>query len=433
MTSLIQWAVRNTPAMNTLMMAILVVGVVCLRYMRREVFPEFELEVISIVVSYPGATPEEVEDGICEKIEEAVRAVSGIKKIHSVAREGVGSVTLELEADIRNVQKILDEVRSEVDRIPSLPELAEEPDIRQITLRREAIQVGVLGPESDSPRAKVALRNLAERVREEILRLPSVSQAELVGVPKYEIDVEVSEKTLRRYGLTLQDVARVLREQNIEIPGGTLKTDLQEILLRGKSKFEVGPEIAKLPVLTDPTGVVLTVGDLGHVRDEFEDVTALHRINGRPGLVIQVEKTAQEDLMAITDEVRRFVDQAGRPGGFELPEGLALTYWGDMSLPVHDRLSLLTRNGLQGLALVLIALAVFLDLQLAFWVAAGIPISVLGASALMFYTGQTLNMLSMFGFLMALGIVVDDAIVVGENIYAHRQMGKSFRDAAIEG
>ncbi|NOX55078.1 MAG: efflux RND transporter permease subunit, partial [Planctomycetes bacterium] len=433
MTALIRWAVRNTPAMNTLMIGILVVGAVCLRYMRREVFPEFELEVITIVVPYPGATPEEVEDGICEKIEEAVRAVSGIKKIRSVAREGVGSVTLELEADVRNVQKVLDEVRSEIDRIPSFPELAEDPEVKQVTLRREAIQVGVLGPETDDPEAQVTLRNLAERVREEILRLPSVSQAELVGVPKYEIDVEISEKTLRRYGLTLQDVARVLREQNLEIPGGTLKTDLQEVLLRGKSKFDVGAEIAKLPILTDPTGVVLTVGDLGRVRDEFEDVTALHRINGRPGLVIQVEKTAQEDLMAITDEVRLFVDQAGKPGGFELPDGYELTYWGDMSIPVRDRLSLLTRNGLQGLALVLIALAVFLDLRLAFWVAAGIPISLLGASALMFYTGQTLNMLSMFGFLMALGIVVDDAIVVGENIYAHRQMGKSFLDAAVEG
>jgi len=433
MKGLVRWAIANTPAMNTLMAAILIVGSASLYFTHREVFPEFELEIILVTVPYPGAAPEEVEEGICQKIEEAVQAVDGINKIYSIAREGSAFVILELESDVPDVQKILNEVRSEIDRIPSLPELTEDPKVEQITLRREAIQVGVIGPEDDSPEAEVALRQLAERVRRELLLLPSVSQAELVGTKAYQIDIEIPEETLRKYGLTLQQVARIVRQQNIELPGGTMKLDLHEVLLRGKDKRHIGRLIAEIPVVTDPSGVVLTVGDLGQVRDQFEDVTALHRINGQPGLVIRVDKTSKEDLMAITREVRRFVQQANKPGGIQLPPGYRLTYWGDLSVVVQDRLNLLARNGLQGLILVFIALATFLEIRLAFWVALGIPVSLLGASAFMLYTGQTLNMLSMFGFLMALGIVVDDAIVVGENIYAHRERGKGLIAAAVDG
>lgn len=433
MKSLIQWAIRNTPAMNTLMVAVLVVGAVSLGWLHREIFPEFELEIIQVVVPYPGASPEEVEEGICQKIEEAVRAIDGIKKMHGVAREGSGFVILELEADVPNVQKVLNEVRSEIDGIPSFPELAEDPEVKQITIRNEAIRVGVLGPEDGSSEGEVALRNLAERVRQELLLLPSVSQAELIGTKEYQVDIEIPERALREYGLTLQDAARIVRRENVELPGGTMRTDLQEVLLRGKDKREIGHEIAKIPLVTDPGGVVLTVGDLGNVRDEFADVTALHRVNGKPAQVVKIEKTADEDLMAITEEVRGFVDAADGPGGFELPDGYRLAYWNDHSVVVQDRLDLLARNGLQGLILVFIVLAVFLEIRLAFWVALGIPISILGACGFMLFTGQTLNMLSMFAFLMALGIVVDDAIVVGENIYAHRQMGKRLVPAAVDG
>jgi len=456
MKSLIKWAIDNTPAMNTLMAAILLVGAVSLYFLHREVFPEFELEIILVTVPYPGASPEEVEEGICQKLEEAVQTIDGIKNLHAVAREGAGNVILELEADVPDVQKVLNEIRSEVDRIPSMPDLAEDPEIKQITLRREAIQVGIIGPDDESPEAEVALRDVAERVRTELLHLPSVSQAELLGTKQYQIDIEIPEATLRKYGLTLQDVARVVRQENIEVPGGTMKTDLQEVLLRGKNKHEIGHEIAKIPLVTDANGVVLTVDDLGEVRDEFEDVAAQHRIavakegtpnlsdgesdevsrhriDGKPGLVIKVEKTAKEDLLAITGEVRDFVEHAGSPDGFSLPPGYRLSYWGDMSVVVKDRLNMLSRNGLQGLALVFFVLAAFLEIRLAFWVALGIPIAVLGACGIMLYTGQTLNMLSMFAFLMALGIVVDDAIVVGENIYAHRQTGKKFIPAAIDG
>lgn len=433
MKSLTRWAIHNTPAMNTLMVSVLVVGVVSLFFLRREVFPEFDLEIIQVMVPYPGASPEEVEEGICQKIEEAVQSISGIKKMNSVAREGSGVVILELESNVKNVQKVLNEIRSEVDRIPSFPELSEDPEVKQITIRREAIQVGVIGPDDESLAAEVALRDLTERVRQRLLLLPSVAQAELVGTKEYQIDIEIPEATLRKYGMTLQDVANIVRRENIEMPGGTMKTDMQEVLLRGKDKKQIGHEIANIPIVTDPSGVVLTAGDLGHVRDEFTDVTALHRINGKPALAIKIEKTSEEDLLAIADEVRGFVDDVHASNGFEMPPGYELIYWGDQSVIVRDRLNLLTRNGMQGLILVFIVLAAFLELRLAFWVALGIPISILGACAFMAVSGQTLNMLSMFGFLMALGIVVDDAIVVGENIYSHRQMGKRFIPAAVDG
>jgi len=455
MKSVIRWAIKNKPAMNTLMIAILVVGTASMFIMRREVFPGFELEYIVITVPYPGASPEEVEEGICQKIEEAVRATDGIKKIISVAREGAGTVLLELKSGEPNTQKILNKVRSDVDRIPSFPEMAEDPEVEQFLLRRPAIRVGVIGPESDNPEAERRLRDVAEEVRDELLQLPSVSQVEMVGVKDYQIDVEISEETLRKYGLTLQQVAQIIRRENIELPGGTMKTDSQEILLRGKNKRLLGHEIAKIPLVTQPDGVVLTVGDLGVVRDEFVDTTAIHRINGKPGMVIAVQKTAAEDLLEIVHEIKQFLGEAqgqpeekpegffGRikqslagghlPSSYRLPYGYSLTTWDDNSVMVEDRINLLTRNGLQGLALVLVVLAVFLELRLAAWVAMGIPISILGGAAIMLGIDQTLNMLSLFAFLMVLGILVDDAIVVGENVYTHRQGGKGLIEAAVDG
>ncbi len=425
MKSIIRWATRNEPAMNTLLVTTLIVGVASMLLMRREMFPEFELDIVLVSVPYPGASPEEVEEGICQKLEEAVRSVDGIKRQTAVAQEDVGFLVLELQAG-QNAQKILNEVRSEVDGITTFPELAEEPDIKELTYRIPAIRVGVVGEESDDPQAEWRLREVTEKVRDDLLLLPSVSQADILGARPYQIDVEIPEEQLRKYGLTLQQVAAVIRRQNVELPGGTMRTRAHDVLLRGKHKFEVGEEIAELPVLDDLSGDVITVGDLGNVRDEFEDTYFRCRIDGRPGLVISVNRTTSEDLLAMAEEVRDYVRNADFPG-------YQLSYWDDRSVDVKDRMQMLVRNGLQGLALVFIVLAIFLDLRLAFWVALGIPVAVFGAGAVLLATGQTLNMLSMFAFLMALGIVVDDGIVIGENIFQHRLMNKSMVQAAIDG
>ncbi|MGD9722536.1 MAG: efflux RND transporter permease subunit [Pirellulales bacterium] len=428
MKFLIQWAVRNTPAVNTLVISGMLVGVLCLAQMRREVFPDFALEIILVTVPYPGASPDEVEEGICQKIEEAVRPIENIKRVVSIAQEGSGFVVIELEADVQDVQKVLNEVRSEVDRIPSFPILAEEREVKQITMRQPVISVGVLGPDRTDPDAELELREVAERVRDDLLQQPAVSQATIVGAREFQIDVEIPEDTLRKYGLTLQRVAEIIRRQNVEIPGGTMRTDSQEVLLRGKNKRTIGEDILDIPLITAPGGVVLSVGDVGTVRDEFDDsITSISRINGRPGLAISVERTTTEDLLAMVDDVNRYVATA------DLPAGYKLVTWNDQSVEVRDRLNMLATNAVQGLILVFLLLAVFLDLRLAFWVSLGIPVAILGTCAVLFALGHTLNELTTFGFLMVLGMLVDDAIVVGENVYEHRQRGKSFAQAAIDG
>ena len=426
MNDLIRGAIKNTPAMNTLMIGLLLVGAICVYSMRREVFPEFELEIVLVTVPYPGASPEEVEEGICQKIEEAVRSVEGIKKQTSVAKEGAGSVVLELTTSV-DPQRVLNEVRSEVDRIPSFPLLAEDPEVKQITLRQPAIKIGVLGPATTDSEAERQLRAVAEEVRDDLGRLPAVSQANITGAKAFQIDVEISESTLRRHGLTLQQVAGIIRRENFELPGGTIRTDSQDILVKGKNKGTIGIDIEQIPLVTDPSGVVLTVGDLGHVRDEFTDIESFTQINGRPGMVVSVDRTTTEDLLKMTDAVHAYVKSKQMPAGYEL------VTWSDRSVEVRDRLALLVENGLQGLVLVVVLLAIFLNFRLAFWVSAGIPISILGACIILYFTGNTMNMLTTFTFVMALGIVVDDAIVVGENIYAHEMMGKKPLDAAIDG
>ena len=429
MRTIVAWTVRNMPAMNTLVIAILLVGAMAFASMRREVFPEFDLEIVLVSVPYPGATPEEVEEGICQKVEEACRSVSGIKKITSVAQEGMGYCVFELQDSVKDVQKTLGEIRSEVERIPSMPELAEDPKIEQVTLRTPAIKVGVLAPK-DAPgdtAAELELRDVAEVVRDDLLALPAVSAANLMGAKDYQIDIEISEETLRKYGLSLQKVAEIVRRENLELPGGTIRSEQGEILLRGKNKKYVGAEIAKLPLVTLPDGLVLTVGDLGTVRDEFADVANTNQINGRPGMVVSIDRSSGEDLLAMVADVKKYVADARLPAGYEL------TVWADQSIDVQDRLKMLIENGIQGLVIVFVMLALFLDLKIAFWVAMGIPFSMLGTGALMYGTDQTLNMLSMFAFLMAIGIVVDDAIVVSDNVDRHRRMGKSLTAAAIDG
>ena len=247
------------------------------------------------------------------------------------------------------------------------------------------------------------------------------------GTRDYQIDIEISEDTLRSHGVSLPQVASVVRRENYELPGGTIRAKSQEVLLRGHNRRLTGEEIAKLPLITQRDGAVLTIGDLGVVRDEFTDTASVSELNGQPVLVLSVQRSATEDLLAMVDAVKQFVAEA------EMPEGYRLTTWADRSKEVRGRIDLLVRNGIQGLLIVFLILATFLELRLAFWIALGIPFSLMASSAYLYFTGQTLNMISMFAFIMALGIVVDDAIVIGENIYAHRQMGKSYWKAALDG
>ena len=429
MTSVIRWAVDNAPATNTMVVAIMLLGCFCGALMQREFWPYSDLDVVRVSVEYRGASPEEIEEGICQRIEENVRSVQGVRRITSVSREGSGIVSIELEAKVSeaDVQEILGEVRSRVDGITSFPALAEKPIVQRQQPRTSALSIGVIGPDERSIESSMFLRELSERIRDEVLLLEEVSQAEVVGVARYQIDVEVSEDVLRQYNLSLSQVADVIRMENVEIPGGTIKTASQEILLRGSNRQSTGENIANIPVISDSNGAVLTIGDIGLVRDEFTDDSAISRINGRPGLAIQIDTTQTEDIINVGKAVHQFVRD------YDPPEGYELIYFRDRTDDVEARLMLLLKNGWQGLLLVFILLTLFLELRLAIWVSMGIPLSIAGAISLMYFTGQTLNMTSMFAFLIALGIMVDDAIVIGENIYVHRKMGKGLREAAIDG
>ncbi len=458
MRSVIKWAIANSPAMNTFLIASLIVGAVSMVIMRREVFPAFNLEILLVTVPFPGATPAEVEDGICQKLESATANIDGVRKMTSVAKEGFGYVILELDNNVSDVQMVLDETRSQIDQITSfMPPRAEQPEVKQIVFRRPAISVGIIGPElplgveRNSPEALESerqLRELTEEVRADLLDLrpvppvnpvrrilsslfqpkgPAISSAEIAAERPYEISVEVSEDTLRQFGIGLSGFAQMIRQQNIDMPGGKMITGSQEMLLRGNNKREDGIGIADLPAITKPDGDVVRVGDIANVVDGFAETTSINLINGRPGLVIEVTKTNKEDLFTVVDAVKSYATTK------KLPPGYKVETWGDISVDVVDRIDLLVKNGAQGLLLVFIVLAVFLELRLAFWVAMGIPISILGAGFVLLVFGQTMNMLSMFAFLMALGIVVDDAIVIGENIYNKREAGLGSVAAAIEG
>lgn len=449
MLNTIRWAVRNAPAMNLMTFGLILMGTFCILTMRKEVFPEFELEIILVSVPYPGASPDEVEEGICQKVEEACQSIAGVKKMTSIARESGGFLVIELESSVKDVQKILNEVRSEIDQIPSFPELAEDPDVKQITFRAPAIAVGITGPPIDSPDAEKQLREIAESVRNELLQQPpyygdnfvlnalttifpaketgGISTANIASAKQMEIDVEISEETLRKHGLTLRQVADVIRKENLEIPAGSIKTPNQEMVVRGKNKYSEGHEIAKIKVISMPNGDIMTVGDLGSVQDGFEDRVRINEINGKPGLVISIEKTTEEDLMTVVGTVKNYIKNKKMPQGYEL------TYWADQSIDVQDRIDLLVENGSQGLLVVFFVLALFLEFRLAFWVAVGIPVSIVGSALILVAFGQTLNMLTLFSFLLTLGIVVDDAIVISENVFAKRQQGMSLLRAAIEG
>jgi len=431
MRSVVAWAIRNTPSMNTLMIAALAVGVVSMLMLQRERYPEFRPDEVVVRVIYPGASPTETEEGICLKVEEAIRSIVGVGKLTSRATEGRGTVTAELEPDVDQPQRVVNEIRAAIDSIPSFPEEAERPEVRLRVRFQSVISVAVLAPAAldptNDPVDERQLRDLAETIHDELLELPEVSHIELWQAKPYQIDVEVSEETLQEYGLTHDDVAVALRQSNLDLPAGQIKAAADEILIRTADKQVTGQRIAAIPVRTDQNGTVVTIGDIANVRDGFADIDTVATLDDRPVMSIKIRMTADEDMLTIRDQVVEYV--ATRP----MPPGYELKTWDDYSKQARDRLDLLSRNGVYGLLLVFAVLGLFLDVRLAFWVALGIPVSVFGTCAVMLATGATLNIYSMFAFVMALGIVVDDAIVIAENVYAHRLRGRPPLEAAIDG
>ncbi|GAB4322486.1 MAG: efflux RND transporter permease subunit [Candidatus Sumerlaeia bacterium] len=418
------WSVKNRVTINMIMVLILIAGLFTLWTLRRESFPQFALDYIYITMAYPGAAPAEIEEGICVKIEEAIKGVDGIKKITSTASEGVGTVVAELEPGVRDAREILDEIELEVDRIETFPEEAKDPIIRQVVLHDPVIYVAVYG---NAP--EPTLRRLAERVRDDLTDTPAITQAELSGARPYEISIELSEARLREFGLTFDEVALAVRRASLDLPGGVIKAPGGEVALRAKGQRYTGREFEQITVKTLPSGARLTVGQVARVVDGFEDVDQRVRFNGQPAVIVNVMKTKEQDLLAIADTVHEYVSAHSH----SLPPGINMTSFFDQSVMVRDRISLLMRNGVQGLILVFLCLTLFLEFRLAFWVALGIPISFMGAMWVLGLRNDSINMISLFAFIMVLGMVVDDAIIIGENIYTKYEQGLSPARACIEG
>ena len=423
MKSVITWFAENHVAANLLMLAICVAGVMSAATIKQEVFPDMELDLIQIQVLYLGATPSEVEESICIKIEEQVQGIDGIKKITSTAAEGIGVVMVELDRNVDG-QKVLDDLKSEVDRIITFPEETEKPVVTLLERRAPVIDMIVAGDVSER-----TLKVLADDIRDDLVGLDGITYAEVVGTRPYEISIEVSEQTLRSYGLTLADVTRAVKLNSLDLPGGSVKTDAGEILVRTKGQRYTGEQFANIVVIPRPDGTEVALGQIATVKDGFEDIDAAARLDGRSAAMISVYRTGNEGVLGVANTVKKYVAEQND----SLPSGVTLTTWYDRSDIYRSRMNLLTRNGLIGLVLVFLCLATFLQLRLAFWVALGIAISFLGAFYVIPWFGVSLNMISMFAFIVSLGIVVDDAIVVGENIFAYRERGYSRQRAATLG
>lgn len=422
MKNIIRWFITNTVAANLLMVFILIAGFFTLSRLRMEVFPDITIPIINVSVIYPGASPEDIEESICVKVEEQVQGINGLKRITSSSNEGYGSINIEVENGY-DIDGVKDEVKSQVDAITSFPEGAEKPTVRSFDGQPEVITIAVHGEVDE-----VSLLNIAEKIRDEVNELPSITQTRLGKKPR-EISIEVSENTLQKYGLSFDYIANRIRSSSMDVPGGAIETYDGEILIRSKGQAYTGGDFGLIPVLSMPDGSTLLLRDIATINDGFQDVEYDIKFNSEPAKLIRVYRTGDQNALDIADEVHKYLEKKNTL----MPPGISLTPMKDESVILRGRIELLTDNAYLGLCLVLLVLALFLKPKLAVWVSLGIPISFMGGFWLLPVFDISINMISLFTFILVLGIVVDDAIVVGENIHIFRKRGFNPADAALEG
>lgn len=415
---------QNGVASNILMVFLLVAGLFSISTIVQEVFPEFSMDTIQINVQYPGATPEEIEESIVQRIEERIKAVEGVKEITATASENIGAVSAEVTIDA-DVTRVLDDIKAEVDRIITFPDETERPEVQEITNRQSALRIALYGDVSER-----ALKEVAFRVEEELASLPEITYVETSGVRNYEISINVPKEVLRSYGLTLRDVARAVQQGSLDLPAGNIRTSSQEVRVRTLGQNYTQQDFEDIVVISELNGTQVKLSQIAQVNDGFEETQLVTQYNGQRAAFVEVFRTSDERVLEVVAAAKNHIDNEVRAN---LPEGVSIETWEDGAQNLRDRLSLLSKNAILGLLLVVFALALFLNIRLAFWVAVGIGISFIAAFSIMQMFGVTLNLMSLFAFILAIGIVVDDAIVVGENIYAARENGATGLDAAIQG
>ncbi|HRU23749.1 MAG TPA: efflux RND transporter permease subunit, partial [Candidatus Latescibacteria bacterium] len=422
-TGPLAWMVHNRVTASLLMLVFIIGGLVTAYRIKQEVYPEFELDRVDIRVPYPGASPEEVEQGIILVVEEAIRGIDGIKQITATAAEGSGSVSVEIEEGA-DAQRVYQDIQQAIQRISTFPQDAEKPQVALAISRRNVLAILIYGDVDDW-----VLRDVAEFVREKLLQKPGITQVDLSGVRDYEIHVDISQENLRRYNLTLAQVAQTIRQVAVELPGGSIKSDAGEILLRVEERRDWAREFGDIPIITTPSGVVVHLSDIAEVREGFEDSNRLATFDGQLAVNVDVYRVGDQTPIGVSNAAHEALEEIAA----DFPPGVHYAFRMDQSVTYRQRLDLLLRNAASGLILVLLVLGLFLAPKLALWVTMAIPTAFLGTILFMPALDVSINMMSMFAFIMALGLCVDSAIVAGENIYEYRRRGMEVLDAAVQG
>jgi multidrug efflux pump subunit AcrB len=422
---LIAWFAGNHVAANLLMFMIIAFGIVSTFTIRKQTTPDFELNTVQVRVPYLGAAPQEVEEGVVIKIEEAIQDVDGIVELRSVAREGLGTVTAEVATDA-DINEILSEIKTRVDAIATFPALTEKPVIYKEEVPIHVVFVSLYGNLDEFAR-----KALAQQIRDELMTLPPVNQVEILGDRAYEISIEVPEHVLRKYGLTMSEVSDAIRSASVDMPGGVINTAGGDILLRTEGQVYTGTEFGQLVLRTFPDGTRLTLGSIATIKDSFVETEGYGRFNGQETAILRVLAGGQQNELATAAAVKQYIERKAA----SLPEGVQMEIWVDRSHYLNGRLEMMMKNMLQGAALVFLILTLFLRLKVAIWVTIGIPIAFFGAMWLMPFGPWpvTINVISLFGFILVLGIVVDDAIIIGESVYTQIRAEGHTLDNVVKG
>lgn len=421
---MIRWFTNNGVAANLLAIIAVVTGLIVASGIKLELFPELDLDIVQITVPYPGAAPEEVESGIVELIEDRIQDVDGIKKLSAFASEGAAILTAEVERG-SDAGEVRDKIKVRVDAIENFPEEAEEPTVEELLIRNEVISLAIYG--DTDPKT---LKRIAERMRDELNTREDITQVDIKGIAQFEISINVSENTLRQYGLSFDQVVQAVRATSLDIPGGSIRSRGGEILLRTTGKAYTLEEFSRIPLLTDPDGARIELGDIATIVDGFVDDPLVTEFNHQRAVILRVFAVGDQSALDVSARVQSFAKEINN----ELPPGIQIEAFRDFTYYLKGRLQMLIENGVYGLLLVFLILTLFLRPSLAFFVMLGIPISFLGSMLVLPALGVSINLASLFGFILVLGIVVDDAIIVGESIFTQFQKhGGPGVEASIEG
>lgn len=415
---------NNSVFANILIVFVYLGGVAAVINMPLETFPDLTPEMIAVRVVWPGADPEEVEEGICRKIEDVASGLEGVKHVYTIASEHVGIAQIEV-LDGYDLDEVKERVRNGVDSITTFPRDSERPVVEELIYRISVLLLAL----SSNEMSDAELQNWAVDIQDELRNLPEISQVEVLGARPHEIAIEVSQEKLREYGVTFDQVSRVVHANCINVPGGTMRTEGEEIRLRTMGRKYSAKDFADIIVMARPSGENITLGRIATISDALTEDNAISRFNGRRSISLAVLKTEKENIITVENAVNEYMAKKRQ----ELPEGCYIEPWARMTPMLRSRISLLLDNGWQGLILVFILLWFFLDIRLSLWVGQGMPFSIAGALMVMWFLGMTINMISLFSMLIALGIIVDASTVVGESIYMARKRGLPGLEAAVAG